>query len=137
MLTQQFRRALPVSYQNLRKQNYLPLFRHLGNTKLIYLGLLSLQTSSSFHCARGYSGIVTELHNLAHVIIADKRTHTNTQTRERKAILGPAGRARSVRPAGKKICSEVLLYTALMSHTCHSFSVFITNKTDRIARDHC
>ena len=38
MLTQQFHSALPVNDQNLPKQNYhgyLPLFCHLGNTKLI------------------------------------------------------------------------------------------------------
>ena len=37
VLTQQFRSTLPVSDQNLPKQNYycyLPVFRRLGNTKL-------------------------------------------------------------------------------------------------------
>ena len=37
VMTQQLRSALPVSDQNVPKENYhryLPLFRHLGNTKL-------------------------------------------------------------------------------------------------------
>ena len=67
----------------------------------MYLGLLSLQTSNSFHCAHGYSGIVTERRNLAHVIFVDE--HTHRQTQERKAILVPAGCAQSARPAGKKL----------------------------------